>query len=209
MPTVKPIWTDGQVVIAPTRISFGGAVVVGTLDLRLKLGARIFLKIGRLAATALQSSIAVFIRPVWNNGSADGRHPSTTLLFSQYSASVAPYVNGNAAAGSRTLVVSSGTSIAAGDVLCISDNGGAAFTRLEFVTVSKISGTTITLVEPLGFDHTAAQQDIVTRLADCFPAQTIPGGSLYEIIFDYGKATSGANVVVRADAQIYEYNNIA
>lgn len=206
MARITPNWTDNVEIIAPVSVSALGLAVRGTLDLRSKLGARIFCRIGRLQTTALATGIGVYIRPVFNNDGALGSHPAYLSYYSQYAVTVVPTINSDAAAGATSIVVSSGTSMAADDTICITD---ATFTRLEFKTVTRVSGTTLYLDSPLNYAHTAAQADKVSRLSDCFPAVTVPGGSLYEVIFNYGRVATGGNVVVCAHAQTYDSNTSA
>lgn len=208
---ITPVWTDGVVVVAPTLVSAAGASVRGTIDLRGKLGARVFCKIGRLATTVLAASINVYIRPVFNNGATGtnimAEHPSSPIFQSQIAVTVAPTVATTANIGDKTLVLSAGTSMVAGDTICISDSGGSTFTRLEFKTVAKVATATLTLTEGLEYQHTSGAADIVTRLADVFSPISLAGGSLYEVIFDYGPSATGGNVVVCAHAQTYDSNS--
>jgi hypothetical protein len=190
--------------------------VRGTIDLRGKFGMRLFCKIGRLATTVLAAPINVYVRPVLNNGVVGSNlpfsHPSPSgLMFqSQIAVTVCPTVaTNNQAAGSTSLDLSSGTSMAAGDVICISDSGGTTFTRTEFKTVSSVSANNLKLVTGLDYAHTTAQADIVSRLADVFTPVPLPGGSLYEVVFDYGASLTGGDVVVMAHAQTYDSNSVA
>lgn len=208
---ITTTWTDAVVVVTPTLISAAGASVRGTIDLRTKLGMRLFIKIGRLATTVLAAAIDVYVRPVLNNGVTGSNlpftHPTGPMFQSQIAVTVAPTVaTTDRAAGVKLLTLSATTSIVAGDVICISDSGGTTFTRTEFKIVSSVSSPTLTLVEGLDYAHTAAQADIVSRLADVFGPINLAGGSLYEVIFDYGKSATGGNVVVMAHAQSYDSN---
>ncbi len=212
--TITPTWTDAVVVIAPTLVSAAGASVRGTIDLRANFGAMLFCKIGRLQTTVLAAPINVYVRRVLNNGATGSNlpytHPIGPVFQSQIAVTVCPTVaTNNQAAGSKSLDVSAGTSIVSGDIICISDSGGTTFTRTEFQTVSKVSTNNLTLVEGLNYAHTTAQADIVSRLADVFTPIPLTGGSLYEVIFDYGPSATGGNVVVMAHAQTYNSNSVA
>lgn len=212
MPTlITPVWTDGIVVIAPTKLSAGGAGYArGTIDLRLKHDARVYCKIGRLQTTVLATAIDVYIRPILNNGAVATNtpftHPTLPFATSQTATTVCPTVATTANVGDKTLIVSNGSSFVKGDVICISDSGGTTFTRTEFKTISKVSGTTLTLAEPLEYQHTGTggQQDIVSRLADVFSPYYLAGGSVYEVIFDYQVSATGGDVVVMAHAQCHD-----
>lgn len=214
MSTITQNWTDAVVVIAPTKISAGGSGIArGTIDLRSKRGARLFLKLGRLTTTVLATAIDIYVRPVLNNGSTGTNlpftHPTQAQFQSQIAVTVCPTVATSANAGDKTLVVSSGTSIVKGDTICISDSGGTAFTRTEFKTVAKVATATLTLTEGLNYSHTSGQADIVSRLADVFSPVFLAGGSLYEVIFDYQVSATGGDVVVMAHAQTYDSDTVA
>lgn len=206
-----PVWTDAVVVVTPQVVSAAGASIRGTIDLRGKFGARLYCKIGRLATTVLATAIDVYVRPVLNNGATGTNlpftHPYGPQFQSQIAVTTAPTVATDASAAAKTLVTSSGTSIVKGDIVCISDSGGTTFARTEFKTVAKVSTNTLTLTEGLDYAHTAGQADTVCRLADVFTPYNLPGGSLYEVIFDYSVSATGGNVVVMAHAQTYDSNS--
>ena len=211
--TVTPVWTDAVVVIAPQKISAAAASVRGTIDLRTKFGARLFIKLGRLTTTVLAASINIYVRPVFNNGTAGGMtnniagaiHPTIYDLQSQIAVTVCPTVaTTDRAAGDKLITLSAGTSMAEGDVICISNSGGTTFTRTEFNIISKVSGADITLVNGLEYAHTSAQADIVSRLADVFRPIPLAGGSLYEVIIDYSRSATGGDVVAMCHAQTYD-----
>ena len=49
----------------------------------------------------------------------------------------------------------------------------------------------------------------MTRIADVFPQIWLQGGSLWELVVDYGAASSGADYVIEAKAQTYDSDTIA
>jgi len=129
-------------------------------------------------------------------------HPGASVGLSGGNASgQATTVNADSSAGQIILNVASTLSFAAGDMLCIYDSG---FTRLEFARVSRVSGSTLILDDELAITHTGAQADNVTKAADVFTPLLLPGGSLWEVVIDYGAATSGSDYVVHAFAQTYD-----
>ena len=75
--------------------------------------------------------------------------------------------------------------------------------------MSKVVASTLVMDSPLGFAHTAAQADNVTRQADVFSPVWLHGGALWEAVIDYGAATSGADYVAQALAQVYDSDTIA
>jgi len=209
---ISPNWTDSIAVIAPTKLSASTGYARGTIDLRSKRGAKLFCKLGRLTTTVLATAINVYVRPLINGGVAAATipytHPTAPQFQSQIAVTVCPTVNTNALAGAKSLTLSAGTSIVAGDIICISDSGGTTFNRLEFKTVSKVVTNVLTLAEPLEFDHSSANADIVSRLADVFPYIPLAGGSVYEVIFDYQVSATGGDVVVLAHAQSYDTDTV-
>ena len=209
MAVITPVWTDGIVVVPPTKLSAGGAGWVrGTIDLRGKNGAYLFAKLGRLTAVVLATPIDVYVRRVLNNGVVNTNlpftHPSAPYFLSQVAVSTATTVSTNAVAGDKTLVLAAGAGFVKGDAICISDSGLASFGRTEFNIVSKLVTNTLTLANPLNYDHTAAQADVVTRLADVWAPIPLQSGSLYEVIFDYQVSATGGDIVVMAHAQTYD-----
>lgn len=212
--TITQNWTDAVVVIAPTKLSSGGSGIArGTIDLRTKKGARLFLKLGRLTTTVLATAINIYVRPVLNGGATGTNlpftHPTPPQFQSQIAVTVCPTVATDAAIGAKTLVLSAGTSIVKGDTICISDSGGTTFGRLEFKTVAKVATATLTLTEGLEYAHSSDQADIVSRLADVFSPVYLAGGSLYEVIFDYQVSGTSGDVVVLAHAQTYDSDTVA
>lgn len=212
MSTVAPNYTDNVSVVAAQAVAAAAASVRGTLDLRAKFGAYLFCKIGRITVTALAAGINVYVRRVLNNGTPGTNlpaiHPSGAQFQSQIAVTVAPTVATTAAAGDKTLVLSSGTSMAEADVICITDSGGTTFARMEFNIISKVATNTLTLVNGMEYAHTSVQADIVSRLADVFAPMWLDGGSLYEVIFDYSRSATGGSVVVAATAQTYDTDTI-
>ena len=201
--TFTPTWTDNVSVLAPTTVAALG-LARGTIDLRSKAGAYLFGWIGRKATTVLAAAIQVEVRRVLNNGAATtgGTGGAGGASFaSSVAVTNVTTVNVDGTAGGTTIGVASATGIVAGDLLCVYD---ASFTRLEFARVSKVVSTTVTVDAPLQFAHTSAQGDAVTRLADRFGPAYLAGGSLYEVVFDYGGSATGGDVVVLAKAQTYD-----
>ena len=206
MATATPVWTDNVSVIAAATLAAGNKTR-GTLDLRSKFGAMIFLRLGRKGATAPASAIQAQIRRVINNDGAGGIHPGAPIpLAGSTSTGQSTTVNSDSNSGQNVLNVASVTNFAAGDMICIYDT---SFARLEFHRVSKVSGSTLVLDDNLGYTHTAAQADNVTRMADVFAPVWLNGGSLWEVVVDYGASASGSDYVVECKAQTYDSDTIA
>lgn len=203
MATTTPDWTDSVDVVA-AQVLTRGSTVRGTIDLRGKHGARLLVKMGRGGTATITNGCDVLIQEVINNDTAraGGAHPNGIALKTQLpgTAAASTTVSADSNSAQAVLTVASGTGFAAGDYICIQDSGGGV-TRLEFHKISKISGGTITLTRNLQYTHTAAQADTVRNQADVFPRLWLDGGSLWEVIFDYGDDAAGDSVTVIATAQ--------
>jgi len=81
--TVTPTYTDNVSVVAATTLA-RGSIVRGTLDLRSKVGAYLFIKLARQGTTGLTNGIDVLVRRVLNNDAATpgGAHPGGIALLS-------------------------------------------------------------------------------------------------------------------------------
>ncbi len=214
MALVTPNFTDNLSVVT-AQVLARGSTVRGTIDLRTKFGAYVFAKIGRGGTTALSGGttpgVDVLMRRVLNNdvAVAGGVHPAGIPAYlSSIVAASSTTVNVNSNSGQAVLNVASVTGFAAGDLICIQDSGGGV-TRLEWHRVSKVSGSTLVLDRNLQFSHTAAQADTVRNKADVFAPAWLPGGSLWEVIFDYGDDSAGESVTVQALAQSYDSETVA
>ena len=205
MASAAPVWTDNASVITAATLAAGNKTR-GTIDLRSKFGAFLFVRLGRKGATAPGSAIQVQVRRVLNNDAAGGIHPGAAIpLAGGTGTGQSTTVNADSNSGQNVLNVASVTNFAAGDIICLYD---ASFARLEFHRVSKVSGSTLVLDDNLGYTHTAAQADNVTRMADVFAPLWLHGGSLWEIVVDYGGTGTGSDYVVEAKAQTYDSDAI-
>jgi hypothetical protein len=211
--TVTASFTDNVSVVAAAVLA-RGSTARGTLDLRSKYGAYLFVKIGRGGTTGLTNGVDVRINRVLNNDTATpgGVHPGGIPLLSSIAAAASTTIgNADANSGQAVVTVASTTSFAAGDLICIQD-ADAGVTRLEFQRVSKVAGGangTLTLDRNLQYTHTSLVADTVRNKADVFAPIWLAGGSLWEVIFDYGDDAAGDSVTVQAKAQTYDSDSIA
>lgn len=199
-----PTWSDNVSVVAAAVLA-RGSVARGTLDLRTKIGARLFLKLGRGGTAALTNGVNCLIRAILNNDSATpgGVHPVQMEYLSSTAAANSTTVNADSNSAQSALNVASITGFAAGDLVCIQDSGGGV-TRLEWHRVSKTATGILTLDRNLQYTHTAAQADTVRNKSDVFSPIWIDGGSLYAVVFDYGDDAAGDSITVQALAQTYD-----
>lgn len=212
--TVTPSFTDNVSVVAAAVLA-KGATSRGTLDLRAKFGAYLMVKMGRGGTTALTNVPHVLIRRVINNdtAAAGGVHPFFLDLPASATTAANSTTIGNADAniGQAVVTVASTTGFVAGQLICIQDAGGGV-TRLEWQRVSKVTGGangTLTLDRNLQYTHTSVGVDTVRNQADVFAPVWLAGGSLWEVIFDYGAEAAAESITVSALAQTYDSDTIA
>lgn len=207
MADVTPFFTDTPVEVLPAQtLTRAGTPLRGTLDLSNKYGAFLYCKIGRGGTSALSAGIEVLIRRVLaNDAAAVGNiHSAPVAAFmGETPAGSGTNVNVTSNSGQNNLQVASVIGFAAGDLIMVQDGAGT-FTRLEFHRVSRTQTGLLVLDRPLHFTHTSAQADIVRNRASIFAPVWVMGGSLVEVIFDYGAATTGEVAVIAAHAQTYD-----
>ena len=207
MATFTPSWTDaGGTVVSPQCLTRGNSVR-GTIDLRTKYGAFLLAGIGRGGTTALTNGVNFIARRVPNN---DGVHIAADFcnFVTATAAAILKLVNFVAgyAAGEQTLTIDGTGTPSASDIFCLWGVGaipanGTALSTLEFLRCSlQAGGTSIT------FDTTTKQahadNEYLTSKAECY-CVWLPGGSVYEVIFDYGDDTAGEAVAVACYHQTY------
>lgn len=112
-------------------------------------------------------------------------------------------INGTQNAPQTSLTLASTASMAAGDILCVGYNTA----NEEYCRVSKVtSGTVVLLDAPTINNH--ANSETVTTQAEVW-AIPVPGGHLYEVIFDFGACSAGPTLSVSAWYETYDYDTIA
>lgn len=216
--TFPPNWTDNTQIIAPYALVKGSATALqtvrGTLDLRAKRGAYLFLAIGTGGSTAIVSPCNVLVRRVLNNGSAAHRYSSPLFQASgRTTAGVRLINNGsNYAAGVQSFAYdgAAGTAHAVDDKLffwgvtaipvasgALSPSGGCEVLRCA-------GGTSTPLITDVVSNYAHNDNEVIGN-ADVWNLW-VPGGSLIEVVFDYTAATAGEAVAVMADAQVYNYD---
>ena len=163
-----------------------------TLDLSAKYGAKIRVMIGRRVATALTRFGYVSIRPTNNNAILI---PDTRLDgISSTAVAIATTLNGATSIGDGTVTLTSATSFAVGDTICISDS--AAVRVPEWARVLSISGSVLTLDRNLRVAHNSGD-DVIT-MGDV-QSIDLPGGDHYEIRC---QNNSGQALVFRVESVI-------
>lgn len=208
MSDFNPSWTDsGATVVTPQCLTRGSSVRA-TIDLRTKVGAYLLAAIGRGGATALTNGVNFICRRVPNN---DGIHIAADFLnyISQTAAAILKLINNasNYAAGTLTMAIDGTGTPSANDIHCLWGTtsipaNGVTLSTLEFLRCSlAASSSSIT------FDTATKQQhddnELLTSKADAW-CVWLPGGSVYEVIFDYGDDAAGEAVAVVCYSQTYD-----
>ena len=207
MSTITPVWTDEVSVIAASEVAAGNtqadvAALGASAGGAAKFASRLMLQVGRVAVTAITGNPFQFhIRPMTTSPIT---HPTDTLSrVGGSTAAVDTNVDGDSTG--TTLNVDDTTGFAIGDKIMIVSATGVD--RLEFHTVAKITNPgedgELILVESLEQEHTAVQGDLVTSQADLWTI-LLPGGTDWDVIGDYGGASAGPGVIVRAFEQTYD-----
>lgn len=161
---------------APVVLATGSVGTLRTLDLKTKVGAWLYVRMGRRTNTTLTRAAYVAIRRTDNDTLV---LPLQTYdVVSQTAAAGNTTLSANAAIGDETITLTANTGFAVGDTICMhSDDDNA--NRVEFARlVENTTGTTWRLERNLRVDHNSL--DRVTNLADV-RAMFVPGGDHYEI----------------------------
>jgi len=203
--TFTPSWTDtGTEVIAPQALARGSSAR-GTLNLLTKHGAYVFIGLGRGGTTALTNGVTVEIRRTCNAGAILMPGAPWFSALSTTTASIVKLINllAGYAAGTSAFEVDGTGTPAADEDYCFwgvdaIPAGGTALSTLEFLRVSKFSGTTLTVDAPSKQAH--ADNEIITNRADQW-CVWCAGGCTYEVIIDYGDDAAGEAVAVVCYAQ--------
>ncbi len=174
-----PVITDTAVSVVALSTVAALGLTRGTIDLRPKYGAWLFLRVVHPGAVISRVTTVA---------------PGTTIT--------AIAINANSNIGDTTLATASAwTGIVHGDIIYIGGNSGSP-ARDEFARVSKIASTTLTVDSPMKVAHTSG--DTVANKADAFSPVWLAGGSVYEVIFDYGGNATGSSIRVEALAATYD-----
>lgn len=213
MTTIAPSWTDSVDVLAPYGL-IKGELIRATLDLRSKIGAQLFLGVIFGGAADLSVGVDAIVRRVLNNDGADPRFAVGT----RYTTGIDPairLVNNNPgpyAVGTTSFAFDghSGRTAALQDkygfwgTATIPTSSGAispaAGSGVEIHRTSKGTSTPWVTDSPAAYAHVDNE---VFGLAESWTLW-LPGGSLYEVIFDYGGSSTGEAVCCLANAQTYD-----
>lgn len=218
MGTINPTWVDNVSVQAAYALGAGNKLVVtNNLDLRGEHGAYLFIGVGRSGSTALTNGVDVRVRRLLNNGTGAPKYCSDLVAFRSGINCGARAINNGAgyAAGDSSFAFdgTGGTAHAVGDMLCFwgvdaipgADGLVSPANGAEFLRVSK--GTTTPVVVDTGAGVAKIDNEIFCQ-ADAWMAW-LPGGSAYELVFDYGDDAAGGRVLCMAHLQKYTEDTTA
>jgi hypothetical protein len=194
MATVTKTAPTFSVIESPVVIASGSVGTNQTLDLKTKIGAWLYIRMGRRLGTALTRAAYVLVRRSDNDTLV---LPAQTFdVISQTATAQSTTVSTASAIGDQAVVLASIGTFAIGDTICLHSEGTGAYTpdRVEFARIINIATNTITVERPLRTAHSIG--DRVTNLADVRQVY-IPGGDIYEIRCIN---TSGQPIVFAVDA---------
>jgi len=216
MTTIAPIWTDSVDVQAPYGL-IKGELIRSTLDLRSNIGAQLFLGVIFGGSTDLSVGVDVLVRRVLNNDGADPRFAVGTRYTTGIDPSIRRINNGAGYAIGATSFAFDGH---AGRTAALQDKYGfwgvtsiptssgvispAAGSGVEIHRTSKGTATPWVIDSPAAYAHV---DDEYIGLAEAWTLW-LAGGSLYEVIFDYGGSSTGEAVCVLASAQTYDSDSV-
>jgi len=194
-------------------------LVRGQIDLQQSVGAYLFLDVARISTSAYTNPIDIVINRLAGTltaGFTSDRHsPNNNLGFQSTltaSGTVTAQVNANTAVGDASFAIkTSNTGFTAYGSSCAflgstapgSLTNTQAVSSFEVVNMSATSGSgpwTLTSRQKLGVVHAA--NDYITNVVDSF-TRWLPGGFVYDVIFDANNIAAGAGAVVRAVAMTY------
>ena len=209
MANTGPSWTDtGATVIAPVALG-RGEVERGTIDLRAKFGAYLFLGLGRGGTTALTNGVNVEVRRMLNNGGILMPGSPHFAALSDTVAAIAKQINNGAGytAGTSAFATDGTGTPASDEDLCFWGKtavqaDGTSLPDLEFLRASKFSSPTLTVDSPCKVAK--INDELFTNKANLWSVWC-PGGCVYEAIFDYGDDAAGETVAVVCYAQTLDY----
>ena len=204
-----PSWTDvAEQVVSPVTLG-RGEVERGTVDLRAKFGAHLFLGVGRGGPTALTNGVNVEVRRMLNNGGVLFPGAPHFAALGDTAAAYAKQINNGAGYPAGTVAFATdGTGTPSADEdLCFwgktaVQSDGVALPDLEFLRVSKFSSPTLTVDSPCKVAK--IDDELLTDKANCWSVWC-PGGCVYEVVFDYGDDAAGDAVAVVCYAQTFDY----
>jgi hypothetical protein len=190
---VTPTKTIGAVAHAWQDIASAAQVISSVIDVSSKWAIAFAVFLGRATGSAFTAGWPnVRLEASGKSSGNDAWIPLLTLQPAVGASIVNTTLNGAVSAGASTITVTSGTNIAAGDLLFLGDSSTSNY---ELVRVKSISGTTVTLEEPCTYAH--ANAALVTDQAEAyFPTLDVSAYSRVRVIVDNVNSGQGIKAQV-------------
>lgn len=154
----------------------GAQSTLQTLDLTTSVdGAVLYCFIGRRNGTALTRGGEIVITPTQNN--AVNIPIQAFNVVGQIATAISTTLSAGSSIGDSTISITSSTSFAVGDTVCIASDDSNA-NRVEFARVRGVGTNQLTFNRALRFAHNSA--DRIVTLADVRRI-ALPPGDIYEI----------------------------
>lgn len=186
-----PVKSTAIALLALTQIATAAVQVGSAIDVSGKFALRAFIKYGRTVTTALTNELTFRLEASAGTGNDEWYPIAQWTSTVGKTTTVAPTLNGATTAGNTTCIVSSGTSIVAGDILYFRETGTPG--NSEWSRVKGISGTTVTFEEAQTRNHTNGIT--ITRLAEQFNMEIdVAAISRVRLVVDTASAASGVTI---------------
>lgn len=203
MSTITPNWSDKVTIVTGQKLA-NGALVRGTFSLNGTFGGRVFIRCGRLTATAPATGVIIKMRNLLYDASnaRDIPHSSEIARFQDTTtAANLTTISALTAGPPGSFTLASATGFAADQLVLLVDSASSP-TRGEFQRTSKIASTTLTLDR--GYANIASG-DTITNFAITFGPigmSGTPNSGDVELIFDYGQEANTSPLWVEAWGQV-------
>lgn len=202
-----PAWSDKISVVSLAKVVKGGKSR-GTLNLYQCFGGYVFLRVGRLTANAPAVGIQCFVRRLLYDNANSRVIPHNAPLFAGQDGTTAANLTtlSGAISGGNTVPLTATTGFTS-DLQVVMVDSASTPTIAEWHRTSLLSGSNLTMDAPI-VNGSIGNGYTITNQALNFGPVWVDGGAQYnqsiiEVIFDYGKESSGSavDVVVEAWAQ--------
>ncbi len=189
--------TQGATLLSHTQQASATVTIGSTVDVSSAFSAHVFIHMGRTVATALSNQVRFRLEGSAKSSNNDQWYPLIEWTSSDGTTTASSSTVNDASFNSAdtTFVITSATGIAAGDKLYLRETGTPA--NSEWVRVSAVSGTTITLEEGVTRGHTNGINVADTAESWNWDVDINAVGRI-RLVVDTASATSGQTVDVEA-----------
>jgi hypothetical protein len=199
--TITPVKTSNLSLLNWQDVANGDVIVGSAFDVSTIYALAVQIRMGRLSSGNFNEGWPVVrIEGSVTTGGNDHWAPIAMIQFNPGLLIANTTLNGAVSSGATSFNVNISTYIAVGDILFLGDT---APTNYELVRVKGISGTTITVEEPVTFSH--ADGAIVTNQAEMYyPAFDVSAYLRVRAVFN--NAGSGRSVAIEVLASSMDSN---